>query len=92
MTDKAKKYLDNMDSAIGDLLINPNSLYYGRDGHERFARECGYALNDFNEEDRKEICSASYGKLYVKHCNLAPLLNAKEWISIMTAQVKKGGK
>ncbi len=87
MTDEAKKYLDNMDSAIRDLLINPDSMYYGRDGHERFARECGYALNDFDEKDRKEISSASYGKLYVKHCNLKPILNAKEWISIMSNQV-----
>ena len=65
MTDKAKKYLDNMDTAIGSHLISPDSMYYGREGHERFARECGVALNDFSEADRKEIVSASYSKLYV---------------------------
>lgn len=87
MTDKAKQYLDNMDVAITDKLINLNSIYYGREGHERFARECGYALNDFIEADRTEIASASYGKLYVKHCNLKPILDAKEWIGIMMAQI-----
>lgn len=88
MTDKAKRYLDNMDNAIGTLLIEPDSIYSGREGHERFARECGYALNDFFESDQKEIVSASYGKLYVKHCNLKPILNAKEWIDIMLNQIR----
>lgn len=88
MTDKAKRYLDNMDNVIGTLLIEPDGIYSGREGHERFARECGYALNDFGESDRAEIASASYGKLYVKHCNLKPILDAKQWIGIMMAQVK----
>lgn len=88
MTDKAKRYLDNMDNAIGTLLIEPDSIYSGREGHERFARECGYALNDFCESDQKEILSASYGKLYVKHYNLKPILNAKEWIDIMLNQIR----
>ena len=88
MTDKAKKYLDNMDNAIGTLLIEPDGIYSGREGHERFARECGYALNDFCESDRTEIASASYGKLYVKHCNLKPILDAKEWINEMRSTMK----
>ena len=88
MTDKAKKYLDDMDNAIGTLLIEPDSIYSGREGHKRFAKECGYALNDFDETDKVEITSASYGKLYVKHCNLKPILDAKEWIGIMNAQIK----
>lgn len=89
MTDKAKKYLDNMDAAIGSHLVNPDSIYYGEDGHKRFARECGVALNDFDEVDRKEIVSASYSRLYVKHCNLKPILDAKEWIEIMLSQITK---
>ena len=88
MTEIAKKYLNNMDNAIGTVLIDPNSIYYGREGHERFARECGYALNDFDEADQKEILAASYGKLYVKHCGLKPLMDAKEWIGIMQSQIK----
>ena len=89
MTNEAKKYLDDMDSAITDKLVNPDSIYYGIAGHERFARECGYALNDFSKTDRTEIASASYGKLYVKHCNLKPILDSKEWIGIMMSQVKQ---
>ena len=85
----AKEYLDAMDSVIADQLINPNSIYYGREGHKRFARECGVALNDFCEKDRKEILSSSYGRLYVKHCNLKPILDAKQWISIMRSQIKE---
>ena len=45
-------------------------------------------LDDFDESDRTEIASASYGKLYVKHCNLKPILDAKQWIGIMMTQVK----
>lgn len=89
MTDKAKKYLSNMDSAIGDKLINPSSIYYGPEGHARFARECGYALNDFSEQDRTEIVSTSYGRLYVKHCNLKPIFDAKEWITILMREIVK---
>lgn len=88
MTEKARNYLDSMDSAIGAQLIAPEGLYSGRKGHERFARECGFALNDFCEEDRKEILSASYGKLYVKHCALKPILDAKEWATLMRSQIK----
>lgn len=38
MTDKAKKYLDDMDNAMGTLLIEPDSIYSGREGHERFCK------------------------------------------------------
>lgn len=88
MSNEVKKYLDAMDSAIADKLMNPDSIYYGREGHERLARECGCALNDFDKTARKEIVSVSYGKLYVKHCNLKPILDAKEWVQIMESQVK----
>lgn len=84
----AQQYLNKMDTAIGDMLINPNSIYSGKTGHKRFARECGYALNDFDEANRREIVAASYGKLYVKHCDLKPILDAKQWIKIMLSQVK----
>ena len=83
------EYLSKMDSAIGLQLIDPNSIYYGKEGHRRFAMECSYALNDFNGQDQKEIVSKSYGVLYVKHCNLKPLLDAREWISIMQSQIRK---
>lgn len=86
---KAKEYLSNMRNAIGDHLINPNSIYYGKNGHLRLARECGYALNDFNAEGQQEILHSSYGSLYVIGCNLKPILDAKEWINEMSKQIKQ---
>lgn len=41
---EAREYLNKMRNAIGDKLINQNSVYYGKDGNLRLARECGYAL------------------------------------------------
>lgn len=89
MSEDAERYLDNMDSVLGDQLMNPNSMYSGRKGHERFARECGVALNNFDERDRREICQSSYGKLYVKHCALRPILDTREWTDIMMSQIMK---
>lgn len=91
MTDeylKASKWLNEMDCVIGIQLINPDSIYYGRAGHERFARECGYALNDFSESVRHDIISQTYGKLYVKHCDLKPILDNREWVNLMLSQIK----
>ena len=48
----------------------------------------GHGVFVDNDGTRTEIASASYGKLYVKHCNLKPILDAKQWIGIMMAQVK----
>ena len=86
---EARNYLNRMRSAIGDHLINPNSVYYGKNGHLRLARECGYALNDFNNEGQQEILHCSYGQIYVIGCNIKPLLDAKEWITEMSKQIKQ---
>lgn len=69
-------------------LLNPASIYQGRQGHLRLARECGYALNDFDEKDREELLHASYSNIYVRACNLKPILDAKEWISEMKSQIR----
>lgn len=86
MTEKAEKYMNKMDRALAGKLFG--GLYGGVDGHKRLAREIGYALNDFDEKDRKEICQASYGRLYVKNCALRPTMDAKEWIAILRSQIK----
>ncbi len=91
MAADAKAYMRNMREAVGTLLIEPGSLYSGREGHERFARECGYALRDFSEDGQKEILSGSYSTVYVSGCRLKPILDAKEWISIMEAAYSKLG-
>lgn len=77
--ERAREYLFQMRSAIGVKLITPGGLYGGREGHLRLARECGFALNDFDAAGQKEIMTASYGTVYVTGCRLKPLLSAKEW-------------
>ncbi len=86
--EEAKKYMSEMLSGIRSQLADENSPYYGLEGHRRLARECGYALNDFDEKGQQEILSSSYSTMYVRGCNLKPLLDAKEWISIMRQQIK----
>ena len=85
---EAQDYIHRVKNAVGRHMIEPNGIYTGRDGHLRLARECGYALNDFNKEGQDEILSASYGGIYVIGCNLKPLLDAKEWIGEMRKQIK----
>lgn len=42
-----KQYMESIRNACGMKLVEPNSIYYGLDGHVRLAHEIGYALNDF---------------------------------------------
>lgn len=88
MMDSVARYMDSIYQVIGDKLISGESIYSGRDGHIRFAHECGYALNNFNENERKELLKSSYSALYVRGCNLKPILNAKEWIEAMMSQIE----
>ena len=67
--------------------MNPNSVYYGREGHLRLAKECGIALRDFDTRGRREILSGSYSAIYVAGCNLKPILDAKEWITAMRSMI-----
>jgi len=78
--EKANKYLTEMRSAVYGRL---NTIYEGKERHLQFARECGAALPDFDEQEQKEILSASYGSIYIIGCNLKPILDAKEWITEM---------
>ena len=73
---ESQKYITAMKNAVYGRL---NSIYEGKERHLQFARECGYALNDFDEKEQKEILSASYGAIYVIGCNLKPILDSKEW-------------
>lgn len=87
--EKANDYMQRMRSAVGMRLLDPNGIYYGREGHLRLAREFGYGLNDFNEEGKQEILHGSYSSVYVIGCNLKPILDAKEWIEEMRKQIIK---
>lgn len=82
---EAECYLSAMAAAIGTKLVEPASLYSGKEGHLRLARECGYALNDFDQEGQRLILSASYSHIYVKSCFLRPILSAKQWNRAMNA-------
>ena len=86
----AKEYLSGMQSAVkkNGLLIKPDTIYSGIEGHRRLAREIGFALNDFSKKDQEEIIHSSYSTIYVIGCNLKPLLDAKEWISIMKSSIR----
>lgn len=81
--------MESIRNACGMKLVEPNSIYYGLDGHVRLAHEIGYALNDFCETDRQEILKGSYSCIYVRACFLKPILDAKEWIECMKSQIKK---
>ena len=84
--DEAAKYMSEMGRAVRPHLIAPEGTWSGKDGHLRLARECGYALRDFDEPSQQYILQASYSTIYIVGCNLKPILDAKEWI----AEMKKG--
>lgn len=88
--EEAIAYMSKIQGAIGTKLIEKDGIYSGRSGHERFAREVGYTLNDFDEKGQEEILHGSYSCIYVAGCRLKPILDAKEWIGILKSQIKKG--
>lgn len=84
--ERVNDYMNKMYIAIGDKLINPDSVFGGREGHLRMAREIGVALADFTEKEQRELLTSSYSSIYVRGCRLKPILNNDEWI----AEMKKG--
>lgn len=60
--------------------LNPEGMYYGREGALRFAREYAVGLLDFPEKDAREELKCSYGKLCVLCYDLKPPIDASEWI------------
>lgn len=75
-----QEYMNAIYAALGDKLLNPDSIYSTRDGHLRLAHECGYALADFEtEKERDDVLNCSYSVIYVRACMLKPILSAKEW-------------
>ena len=61
-------------------LMNPDCMYYGKQGALRLAREYGYGLAAWGEHEYNDEVGASYGKLLVRLSNLKPPIDAKEWI------------
>ena len=52
--EEAEAYFRNM-IRVSFKLRDPGSVYYGRAGHLRLAREYVYALNDFNDKAQELI-------------------------------------
>lgn len=84
-SDDAVAYMENIRNAVVSnySLLMEGGIYFGEEGHLRLARECGYALNDFDNNGQQAILHDSYGAIYVRICNLKPILDAKEWINAM---------
>lgn len=90
---EASRYLFAMRAAAGDKLIKPEGIYSGREGHLRLARECGYALNDFDRKGQTYILQGSYSTIYVSACLLLPILSATEWrAGLLAGKMRAGGR
>ncbi len=88
----ATDYMENLYRA---LIINGKNLteiYDGKEGALRLAREFGYGLNDFPEDQRKDIISSSYSYLCVRFYNLKPPIDAKDGIKEIYKQIKDFSK
>ena len=96
-TAQAQEWMDRMHSACkannGQLIngawADTDDPKNHKERHLSFARDFGYALNDFDAAAQREILTGSYSRVYVRACNLKPALNAKEWISALKAGLKK---
>ena len=86
--EEAVRSMVEMRAAAKSHLNNPDSIYYGEEGHLRLARECGYALRDFDKAGQAHILHGSYSVIYVSGCSLRPILDAKEWMN----EMRKGSR
>ena len=86
--EEAVHYMVKMREASKLQLNNPDSIYYGEEGHLRLARECGYALRDFDKAGQAHILHGSYSVIYVSGCLLRPILDAREWMN----ETRKGSR
>ena len=86
--EEAVRYMVEMRAAAKSHLNDPDSIYYGKEGHLGLARECGYALRDFDKAGQAHILHGSYSVIYVSGCLLRPILDAKEWMN----EMRKGSR
>ena len=70
-------YMQRVVSAAGRHCLEQDGIYRGKDGAMRFARECGYALPDF--ENPASLVSSTYSGICVKAYYLRPPIDAKVW-------------
>lgn len=78
-----QEYTNNLYNALCIFKSNNNgySIYEGKEGCLRLAREYGYGLRDFAENDVKKIISSTYSMLCVRFYDLKPPIDAKEWFN-----------
>jgi hypothetical protein len=84
----AKEYTDKMYNVLMGNRQNLMSIYEGKNGALRLAREYGYGLNDFTEKERKDIIGSTYGALCVRFYNLKPPIDAKQWVTEIIKSIK----
>lgn len=61
--------------------LDPDGIYYGEEGAKRFARECGPALLDFPDGEKR--ISETYSGICVMAYDLKPPIDASVWFDEM---------
>ena len=70
-------YIQRVVNAAGRHCLEKDGIYATKEGAERFARECGPALLDF--DDSESLVSRTYSGICVRAYDLKPPIDAKEW-------------
>lgn len=69
------------DAVVNALRMVNHTIYSGKTGARRIAREYGVGLADFSEDEARRFIRNSYTMVCVVGYNLKPPIDAKEWIS-----------
>lgn len=71
-------YIKNVQQAL--IISRGNSsIYEGKAGALRLAREIGYCLRDSDDKEAKDYFDRSYNEVCVVGYDLKPPVNKKEW-------------
>lgn len=81
ISEKFNRWMSSTARAAAHLCTG-GMLYDGKDGCQRFARECGAALPDFGDYGVNNI-GATYGAICVVAYNLRPPVDASDWLEWM---------
>lgn len=85
----AKKYLYKVREALS-ISLGQSNLYRGRDGALRLAREIGYCLKDYPDEEAYQAFRDSYTYVCVMGYNRRPPVDKKEWDREVLIGLRKG--
>ena len=70
-------YMQRVVNAASRHCLGKDGLYQGQEGAERFARECGPALLDFDNPE--SLVGSTYSGICVRAYGLKPPIDAKGW-------------